>query len=202
MVDGSCRIITLRTGLTRGNTCQQSHTLINGFDRHNAEPFLCCSADDVLAQHQVFDVARGNDDTLAPREPRCLTGVEETLDLLIDATDRLDPAELVYRARYSKGLTDRHFRKRRQQGEKLGGRRAVAVDPGIGLLKDKTGVERKRPGAAEPAAEKAAEDKHALGVQRTAELDFALDVDDLAASEPDACGDAGRVAKRETAEGH
>jgi hypothetical protein len=77
----------------------------------------------------VFDVACGNDDTLPPREPRCLAGVEETLDLLIDATDRLDPAELVYRAGYREGLTDRHFRKRRQQREKLGGRRAVAVDP-------------------------------------------------------------------------
>src|SRR5580693_6117926 len=38
-------------------------------------------------------------------------------------------------------------------------------------------------------------------MQRAAELDFALDVDDLAATEPDAGGNAARVAKRESAVG-
>src|SRR5215469_10480335 len=49
----------------------------------------------------------------------------------------------------------------------------------------------------EPAAEKAAEDQDTLGMERAAELDLALDVDDLAAPEPDAGGDAARIAERQ-----
>src|SRR6516165_10487170 len=39
-------------------------------------------------------------------------------------------------------------------------------------------------------------------MQWAAELDFALDIDDLAASQSNAGGNTARVAKRETAEGH
>src|SRR5271167_3270212 len=135
-------------------------------------------------------MARGDDHALPPRKAGNAARVEKPFNLLVDAADRLDPAELVDRAGDREGLADRCRGERRQQGEKFGGGGAVAIDPAIGLLEDKAGVERKRPGAAEPPAEKAAQDQHALGMQRAAELDFALDVDDLAATQPDAGGDA------------
>ena len=84
----------------------------------------------------------------------------------------------------AKRLLDRRLGERRQQREQLGGRGAVAVDPAIGLLEHQAGVERQRPVAAEPAAEKARQDQDALRMQRAAELDLALDIDDLAAAEP------------------
>ena len=43
------------------------------------------------------------------------------------------------------------------------------------------------------AGQKAGQDQHALGVDRPAELDLALDVDDLAAARPHPAGDAGRA---------
>src|SRR5262249_32570528 len=67
---------------------------------------------------------------------------------------------------------------------------------------NEAGVERQRAGIAKSATEKPAEDQDTLGMQRTAECHFALDIDDLAAPEPDARGDASGVAERETAERH
>ncbi len=52
----------------------------------------------------------------------------------------------------------------------------------------------------EAGAEEALQDQDALGVDRAAELDLALDVDHLAAAEPDAGGDPHRPAEREAAE--
>src|SRR5208282_1717581 len=180
----------------------QRQPLVDGLDRQDTEACLGCRGDHIVAQHQVLDVARWDDHTLPPGEAGDPAGVEEAFDLLVDAADRLDPAELVDRAGNREGLADRCLGERRQKGEKFGGGGAVAIDPAIGLLEDEAGVERKRPGAAETPTEKAAQDQHTLGMQRAAELDFALDVDDLAASEPDSGGNAARVTKRETAEGH
>src|SRR5262249_19327171 len=107
--------------------------------------------DDILAQHQVFDIAHRDDDALPPGKPGYAAGVKKALDLLVDTADRLDSAELIDRAGQREVLTDRHFGKRRQQGEKCGSIRAVSVDPPIGLLEDKTGVERQGRGAAKTA---------------------------------------------------
>src|SRR5262249_36160252 len=115
MVDGARRVIALRVGFTRSKTCQQSHTLINRFDRHEAKPFLGRSGDDVPAQHQVFDIAYRDDDALLPGKPGYAASVKKALDLLVDTADRLDSAELIDRAGHGEGLTDRHFGKRRQQ---------------------------------------------------------------------------------------
>ena len=91
-----------------------------------------------------------------------LAHVEKPFDLLVDAADRLDPAVLVNGTGHREGLVDRRVGKRRQQGEELGGRGAVAFDPAIGLLENQTRVERERSAFAKAAAEKAGEDQHTL----------------------------------------
>ncbi len=52
--------------------------------------------DDVFPQHQVLDVVPRDDNAVGPIEPPFAADVEEALDLLVDPTDRLDPAQLVY----------------------------------------------------------------------------------------------------------
>src|SRR6516225_6947901 len=138
MVDGAGRVFALPIRLARRKTGQQRQTLIDGVDRKNAESLLGRRGNHILSQHQVLDVARGDDDTLAPGKA---ARVEETFDLLVDTADRLDPAELVDRAGHGERLAYRRLGKRRQQGEKLGGRGAVAIDTAIGLLENKAGVE-------------------------------------------------------------
>jgi hypothetical protein len=49
----------------------------------------------------------------------------------------------------------------------------------------------------EVAGEETGQDQHALGMQRAAQLDLALDVDDLAGAEADAGGDAHRAPESE-----
>src|SRR5262249_57806538 len=76
----------------------------------------------------------------------------------------------------------------------------AAAPPPTGRRKGGPGVEQKRPFLAEAPAEKAGKDQHPFGMQRPAELDLALDIDDFAAAEPDPGGDATGIAKAETAE--
>src|SRR5579862_709044 len=95
--------------------------------------------------------------------------VEEPLDLLVDPADRLDLAALIDRAGQRERLLDRRLRQRRQEGEEFGGRRAVAVDPAIGLLEDEARVEGQRAVLAKAAAEEPGEDQDALRMQRPAE---------------------------------
>jgi hypothetical protein len=105
------------------------------------EALLRCRGDDILAQHQVLDIARWDDDALPAVETGNPTYVEEPFDLLVDAADCLDAAELVDGAGNGEGLLDRNIGERRKQGEEFGGRGAVAVNSAIGLLEDETGVE-------------------------------------------------------------
>src|SRR5215831_6760966 len=200
MVERARWIVALGVKLACGKAGQQAQALIDGLHREDPEPFLRRRCDDILAKHQVLDVARRNDHPLPAGEAGSAAGVEEALDLLVDATDCLDPAVLVDRARDRERLLDRRLSERRQQREEFGGRGAIAVDPAIGLLEDEAGVKRKRPCLAEAPAEKAGKDQHPFGMQRPAELDLALDIDDFAAAEPDPGGDATGIAKAETAE--
>ena len=148
----------------------------------------------------MLDVAGRNDDALAAGEAGDPAAVEKPLDLLVDPADRLDLAALIDRAGHRERLLDRRLGQSRQQRKQLGGGGAVAVDPAIGLLEHQAGVQRQRPVPAEAAAEKSGEDQHALRMQRAAELDLALDIDDLAAAEPHLRRDAGRRAERKVAE--
>ena len=71
-----------------------------------------------------------------------VTTVEEALNLLVDPADCLDLPALVDGAGNGKRLLDRDLGERRKQREQLRGRSTVAIDAGVGLLEDETGVER------------------------------------------------------------
>jgi hypothetical protein len=83
-------------------------------------------------------------------------------DLLIDTTDCLDLAALIDRTSDCEALLDWRLGQGREQREQLGGRRAVAIDPTIGLLEDEACIERERPGSAKAATQKSAEDQDLL----------------------------------------
>src|SRR5262249_27108688 len=117
------------------------------------------------------------------------------LDLLVDPADRLDLAALVDRTGNGERLRDRCLGERRQQGEEFGGRGAVAVDAAIGLFENEAGVQRQGPVEAKAAAQKAGKDQDPFRMQGSAERDFALNVDDLAAAQAHPRGDAARDTK-------
>src|SRR5690606_35762967 len=79
-------------------------------------------------------------------------------------------------------------------------RRAVAFDEAVALLEDERGGERERLFRYVVVGEVSREDQHALRVNRAAQLDLALDVDDAPGAEADARGDTARPRKGEAAE--
>ncbi len=66
---------------------------------------------------------------------------------------------------------------------KLGQRGAVALDPAVGLLEDQARRERQRLVPRIARREESRKDQHALGMDRAAQLHFALDVDHFALAE-------------------
>jgi len=123
---------------------------------------LCSRRNYIAAQHQIFDVAGGNNDALVSVKANRLASVEESLYLLVDTADCLDLAALIDRTSDCEALLDSRLGQGREQREQLGGRRAVAIDPTIGLLEDEACIERERPCPAKPATQKSTEDQDPL----------------------------------------
>src|SRR5581483_4068728 len=107
---------------------------------------------------------------------------------------------LVHRPRDGDRLEDRNLGERAEKCVELAARRAVALDLPVRLLEDERRRERERNVARVLRSEKSAENEHAFRMDRSAELDLPLDVDDLAAPEPHARRDPARAAEREAAE--
>src|SRR5579859_991417 len=199
-IERRLRILPGRVRRARGYARQYLHPLVHAVDRNHAETAGGRGLRHVLAQHQVLHVGRRYQYTLLAGQTPLLANVEEALDLLVDAADRLDAAVLIDRASDGKGLADRRLRKRREQREELRRRRAIALDAAVGLLEDQARCERERALAPEPPAQEAREDEHALGMDRTTERHLALDVDHLALAEAHLRGDAARMAKAHAAQ--
>ena len=83
-----------------------------------------------------MNVARRDQYALPPGKARDAARVEEPFDLLVDAADRLDAAVLIDRAGHRERLIDRRLGERRQEGEKLGRRGAVAFHRAVRLLEN------------------------------------------------------------------
>ena len=179
---------------------QQRNTFIDRSDRIDGKAAGGTGLDDVLAQHQMLDIRLRDQDALRPRQAALLANIEEALDLLVDPADRLNLAMLVHRSGHRQILPQRHVRQRREEGVEFGGRRAVALDAAIGLLEHQAREQRHRGIERVSAGQKAGQDQDALGVQRPAEFDFALDVDDFSAAGSHLAGDAGRPPKGKSAE--
>ena len=82
----------------------------------NLEHSLSDGVDDVMAQHEVSDVCRGNDHSLRPGQPADFADVEESLDLVVYTANRLDLATLIDRPGDGPGLIDWHVAYRGQEG--------------------------------------------------------------------------------------
>src|ERR1700726_403760 len=62
--------------------------------------------DHIIPQHQVFNIFRGDHDSLPPSESLHAADIVETFDLLIDSADRLDIPLLADRAGHGDLLAD------------------------------------------------------------------------------------------------
>ena len=78
---------------------EQLDTLVDRPHRPDGELTVLHGLEHVMIQHEVPNVRPGDHHPLTPRQPRDPAIVEEALDLLVDAPDRLDVAELVHGAR-------------------------------------------------------------------------------------------------------
>src|SRR3546814_730082 len=125
----------------------------------------------------MLHIGGRNKDALIASEAAPHTDVEKTLDLVVNAADGLHLPELIDRASDGKALRDGHFGQRRDQRVKLGGRGAVAVNAAIGLLEDEAGAHGERNFGQEGRREIARENEDALGVNGTAKINLALDID-------------------------
>ncbi len=122
---------------------------------------------DVVAQDEVRQVRARHEHALRAREAARLAQVEEALDLRAHAADRLHLAELVHAARHGDALVDPHVGEGAEDREELARARAVAVDLAVALLERELRAEAQRPLLPEHAREVAAQDRDALGVDRS-----------------------------------
>ena len=145
-----------------------------------------------VIEHQVGDIGVRDDHTLLASQATRLAEAEEAFDLLVDPADRLHLAELVDRAGDGEALLERRARQCRDQRAHLAKRGAIAVDITVGLFQGDAGGNLQREFLGIAATEKAGEDHDALGVDRLAKADLALDVDDAAAARIDGGGNPRR----------
>src|SRR5690606_29592463 len=200
IVHASAREAAARIALAGRDAGEEGDRLVDRRDRIHVEPILPHGLDDVLAQHQVLHVVLRDQHALLAGESPTLAGIEEALDLLVDASDDLHLPVLVHRAGDGERLLDREPRDRRQQRARLGDGSAVAFDAGVGLLEDEGRMDRQRRLLRVARAEIRRKDQHAFRMDRAAELDLALDVDDLAVADPHVGRDAGRLAELKAAQ--
>src|SRR5262249_28590020 len=151
--------------------------------------------DHVVAQHQVADVGTRQDDALVAGEPARAADAEETLDLVSHPADGLHLAVLVYRPGDGERLLEGNRRETREQHEELGGRGAVAIYLAVQLLEAEAGGQAERELLGVAPAQEAAQDQHALAVQRATQLHLALDIENAVDARGGACANARRLAE-------
>ncbi|MFO1427355.1 MAG: hypothetical protein U1F11_10370 [Steroidobacteraceae bacterium] len=179
---------------------QQHQRLVHRGDRPDREPACAHRLDDLGTQHQVpHVVGRMITPWPATSPRRAQTSKKPSIFSLIAPTACTVPCwftEPVIAA----VLAQRQVGERREQRADLGQRGAVAIDTAVALLEAQARAQRQRLAAAIPCGDERREDQHALRVRGTAELDLALDVDELALAHAGRGGDAHRVCERRAAE--
>ena len=199
-VDGAGGEAPVGAALAGLDAREDFYPFVDGTDGVDGELAVLHRLHHVLAQHQVLHVGPGDQHALLLVQPPGAADVEEALDLLVDAADRLHLALLVDRAGDGQRLPDRRLRQGREQRVELRRGRAVAVHAAVGLLEDQRGGKRQRHLQSVAPGQEPPQDHHALGVQRAAELGLALDVGDAARAQAHARRDAARPAEGEGAE--
>ncbi|MNJ38278.1 hypothetical protein D3C77_331210 [compost metagenome] len=140
-------------------------------------------------EHQGGDVSFRNDRALLTRQASRFTEPEEAFDLLVDPSDRLYFTKLVDRTSDGETLLERSFRQGRDQRASLTQRGTVTVHVTVGLFQGNTRRNRQRELLGIATAQVSGEDHHPLGVNRLAEVDLTLDVDDATATGVHRCRD-------------
>ena len=131
-----------------------------------------------MIQHEVPDVRPGDHHPLTPRQPRDPAIVEEALDLLVDAPDRLDVAELVHGPRDGDPLVQGKPREGREKAVELRGGGAVPLDAPVVLLERYARGERQGHVLGIFPTQVAREDHQPLVVDGPRHPHLPLDVDD------------------------
>ena len=99
---------------------EQPDRLRRSSDRVDGETALGASFHDVVAQHQMLRVGGWYQHALRSRKSARGADVEEALDLLVDAADRLNLAVLVDRTRDGEILPERRLGERGKQRVEFG----------------------------------------------------------------------------------
>lgn len=97
-VDGAVGEYSIRLSLAGGNAGERADRFVDGMNGVNMESTLCHGAYNVFVQHQMLHVVSRDQHTLAARQALPATEVEESLDLFIDAANRLHMAVLIDRS--------------------------------------------------------------------------------------------------------
>src|SRR6516225_6128270 len=148
----------------------------------------------------MLNIGFRNQHALNACQPARLADFEETLDLLVDATNGLHLTSLIDRAGHGQVLPQGDVRKCGHQRKELGGGGAVAFYSCIGLLEDETREQGHWLVQRIPTREKTRQDQHALGVDWAAKLDFPFDIYNLAGAWAHTACDSGRSTKSKAAQ--
>lgn len=179
---------------------QQAQRLVGLADRIDMEHAVLHRLQHALVEHQRGNVGARDDHPLLAGQAAGLAEAEEAFDLLVDPAHRLHFAKLVDGAGDGEALLERCTRQGGNQRAGLTQRGTVTVHVAVGLFQGNARRNRQGEFLGIAAAQVTGEDHHALGVDRLAQVDLALDVDDAAAARVDSGGNARRHAERRVAD--
>ncbi len=143
-----------------------------------------------------------NQDPLLSCQPPGLADIVKSLDLFIDPADGLNPAVLVDRAGYRKGLLERDLRNGGEQRIELRRRGAVPFHAAVGLLEHQAGGQGQGPVHRIPSVEKPGQDQHPLGMNGAAHGRLPFDVHHIALAQMHPGGDFVGLAEGEFTQLH
>src|SRR5690606_5673524 len=199
-VDGAVRESSIRLPLAGGNAAERRDRFVHGANRMDVKTTVRYGVHDVLSQHQMLDVVRRDQYALTSRQALLTTEIEKPFDFLVDAADSLYAAVLIDRSGDRQGLRHGNVRQGRQEGARLGQRRAVALDHSVGLLEYERGAQRQRRFGGVTRADVRGQRQDALAVDGAAEFYLPCDVQNFAFAKTNGRGDARRPTESETAE--
>ena len=161
---------------------------------------LCHGVHHGGVEHQVAQVALGNQHALLAVQPGGLAHAKPALYFFVDAAHRQHLAVLVERAGDGNALQQRHTRQRRKHRKQLGARGRVAFYAVVFLLEHDGGVERQRRQVTKQRGQVAVQNQHAFVVDGAGHLDLALDVEQPLVAGVGACAHPHRQAKAPVAQ--
>lgn len=192
IIEGAGRVLPVCVAFAGWDAGQEFNAFIDGVDGIDIKFPPGHSMDDIPAQHQMLQIGARDDHALITGQPSGLAQVEETFDLFVYATNRLDLTMLVHRAGDRQRLGDWRLSNGREQGKEFSGRGAVAFDTAVGLLENQAGSKGKGFIHAIARSQKTGKNEYPFRMDRPTELHLAFDIDHFPFAHLDArCNPAG-----------